>query len=316
MTKKVVLIGFGRIAQIYPKVIEKFPDLTLNAVVDTDPESLKAAENMGLKTFSSIAKLFDKTSVDLGIVCTPPSYHFEQGKILLENNVHCLIEKPLALTAKKARLLSEIAGNEKLVLSVSSKFKHTPGLIEVATRIKQGEIGELIHIENTFSGTLCPNECWRSQKTTSGGGVWMDNGPHSLDVLKLLGGSLDSIRMVTLEHQQKTEVEDEVSVRFRHQNGVESHVFLSWNGTLQNPLVLCRGTEGEIRLGWNELEIKKGSKISREAFAYNKEEVFYAVVEAFLNCIEKNENEEALWENNGWIEAGYKSFGENTWKRL
>ena len=60
--------------------------------------------------------------LDLVIVSTPTSTHYDIAKFALENSKHILVEKPLSLSLKQVDKLNEIAKSKKRMIFVDYPF--------------------------------------------------------------------------------------------------------------------------------------------------------------------------------------------------
>ena len=107
---KLAFIGLGRAAQHYAEVIkENLSDEYIFSVgVDQYAESRSKweKENSG-KTFASIDEV-SKDDVDIAIITTPSGSHAENSKVLLQNGVNVLCEKPIGLNVEDVLSLIHI----------------------------------------------------------------------------------------------------------------------------------------------------------------------------------------------------------------
>src|SRR5688572_23934464 len=110
-TIRVALIGCGSWArEVHIPFLLAQPDIKLSALVDSHPGS--AAEELAAKLriplISNTDPLYqDKT--DAVIISTPHSSHFQYAFEALKNGVHAHVDKPLADTPERVRLLRRLA---------------------------------------------------------------------------------------------------------------------------------------------------------------------------------------------------------------
>jgi len=108
MTKnsvKIGIIGLGNIAKQHIDNILKghVKGAELIALCSRTDDSL--ATELGLKHFSSYQALIDSKLVDAIIIATPTMSHFEIAKYALQQDMHVMLEKPIALSSYEGELL-------------------------------------------------------------------------------------------------------------------------------------------------------------------------------------------------------------------
>jgi predicted dehydrogenase len=79
---------------------------------------------------------------------------------------------------------------------MASKFRNTNDMIYVKQLVASGVLGEILLFENTFAGHVDMSKRWNSSRAISGGGVLIDNGSHSVDIVRYLIGPISSIQVI------------------------------------------------------------------------------------------------------------------------
>lgn len=111
---QIAIIGYGKMGKFYDNAIHA------NYIVDIYP-----VENR--KYFDTIENfLKQKLVLDLVIVSTPTHTHYNIVKILLENNYNVLVEKPICLIPKEAKILESLAKKKNLILYQSTLERYNP----------------------------------------------------------------------------------------------------------------------------------------------------------------------------------------------
>jgi predicted dehydrogenase len=307
--KRLAIIGLGRISAAYREVLPELPEVCVCGAVEPHPERAAAARRVGIPVFATTAELLDAgTRPDVAIVCTPPASHLEVAEPLLHAGVDLLVEKPLAPFPADAVRIQETAARLGRCVVTAAKYRMTESLHEARRLLEAGRIGRLEGIENTFSGKLDPNAGWHGDPAISGGGVWMDNGPHSLDVVETLAGPVLRIRMLYEQREQRGAVEDEVVVETEHAGRRVARILLSWNRQITAPIARCVGSDGEILVGWAQTVVRDADGEQVVAGGYDKRQAFRALLEDFLRRRRKAETEDHGARAVAWLHAAYRSL--------
>lgn len=316
------LVGAGGIAQAYSQAIQQMPNAQLVAIADINLDAAtQMAADHNAASFSSIKQMKAETDLDAVIVCTPPLYHKEHCCDLLEAGVHVLCEKPLSIDSDSALAMFHAAKTNDAVLTMASKFRFVKDVIQAKQFIEAGLLGEIILYENCFTGKVDMTERWNSNPEVSGGGVLIDNGTHSLDIMRYLVGNLTEIRVVEGKRIQDLPVEDTVHVFVRSESGVMGSIDLSWS--LHKPLpnfVSIYGTKGTLNLGWQQSSYKLNEDREWTVFGdgYNKVEAFKSQLENFCGAIHGTE-ELIITPGDGvasvyTVEAAYAAMQQSNWE--
>ena len=130
----VAVIGVGRMGRHHARTYAQMPNANLIAVVDDDEERAETiADEYGCAAYTSTDTLLAKHPDLLGVsVAVPTQHHVDAARPLLERQVACLIEKPLAPTVEQARRLAAIAAEHGAVLQVGHTERFNPAVRAVA----------------------------------------------------------------------------------------------------------------------------------------------------------------------------------------
>jgi predicted dehydrogenase len=253
------LIGAGGIAQSYLQAFQKTTEATLVAVADVRPEAAQAmAEQIGCNSYTSYQKMAENEQLDAIILCTPPVTHLEISCYFLARKVNVLCEKPLSVDARSAKTMIETAEREGVILTMASKFRYVEDVIRAKSLIASGILGEIVLFENAFTARVEMRDRWNSNPAISGGGVLMDNGTHSVDIMRYFLGPLAEVQTVEGKRIQGLAVEDTVRIFVKSTEGVVGNVDLSWsiNKDLDS-YIRIYGSQGTISIGWKESKYRQ-----------------------------------------------------------
>lgn len=321
---KFALIGTGGIAQTYAQAFQTSKCCELVAVADVRRESADAfAEPFGAKSFADYKTLAENSEIDAVIVSTPPNSHPEIAMYFMNRGVHVLCEKPLCLSSAEARAMIETAEKTGVKFTMASKFRYVEDVIKAKSMIASGFLGEVVQFENAFTAKVDMSKRWNSDKTVAGGGVLIDNGTHSVDIIRYFLGPIEEILALETSGTQNLSVDENVKLLAKTGNNVAASVDLTWGINKELPnFISVYGTNGTLHIGWKESKYKLNSNPDWTIFGkgYDKVQAFRSKIENFANAIRGLEDllikpEDAL-ASVEVIEAAYKSLSQNLWQRV
>jgi predicted dehydrogenase len=318
------LVGAGAIAQSYAQAFDKCEEARLAAVADVRPEAAKAlGEAFNCPGFPGHEALAKGARLDAVVVCTPPASHPEICEFFLERKVPVLCEKPLSIDAQSARRMVETARKAGVKFTMASKFRYAEDVVRAKGIVTSGILGEIVLFENAFTSRVDMSQRWNSRREVSGGGVLIDNGTHSVDIMRYFLGPIADVQVVEGKRSQGLEVEETVRIFVRSAAGVLGSIDLSW--TINKELdsyINIYGTRGAISVGWRESKYRQSSSPDWVVFGkgYNKVQAFGAQLANFARAIRGEEGllitpEDAL-ASVEVIEAAYDDLRRSHWVQV
>ncbi len=323
MSNKVrfALVGAGAISQSYAQAFESCQTAQLVALADVRPEAAKAlAQGFNCPSYDSHQAMAESEKFDAVIVCTPPATHPEITCFFLGRGVNVLCEKPLAIDSASAQQMLEAARRSGAKLTMGSKFRYVEDVIKAKSIVASGILGEIVLFENAFTARVDMSARWNSNPKISGGGVLIDNGAHSVDIMRYFLGPIADVQVIEGKRIQGLAVEDTVRIFIRSTAGVMGNVDLSWsiNKELESYINIF-GSNGAISVGWKESKYRQSSSREWIVFGkgYNKVQAFRSQIDNFARSIRGQEillisAEDAL-ASVQVIEAAYNSLRRENW---
>ena len=149
------MIGVGIIGYGYwgPNLVRNFmevPGCRVAAVADGRAEQLArmSARYPTVQAFGDASELIASTAVDLVIVATPVSSHFDLAMAALRAGKHVLVEKPMTATTAQAVALVEEADRRKLMLAVDHTFLYTGSVRKIRELVVGGALGDIYYYDS------------------------------------------------------------------------------------------------------------------------------------------------------------------------
>jgi predicted dehydrogenase len=314
------MVGAGRIAQTYAQAFADTQHAELVAVADIRKEAAEAmASGMNCQSFERYEEMATSAALDAVVVCTPPATHARVGCYFLQHKVNVLCEKPLSIDSSSARLMLTTASENGVILTMASKFRYVDDVVRARSVVASGLIGEVIHFENTFAAHVDMASRWNADVAISGGGVLIDNGTHSVDLMRYFLGPIAEVYVVDGKRIQGLPVEETVHMVVRTTTGVTGSIDLSWTINKDASYISIYGSRGTIYIGWSESKYRESSKPGWVVFGsgYDKLQAFRSQLDNFALAVQGEQplliTAEDAMASVRVIESAYRSLRQNRW---
>jgi predicted dehydrogenase len=198
--------------------------------------------------------------VEVAAICAPSGIHVDLAAACIAAGKHTLVEKPLDVRLSRARDLLAADARARaagLTVSVVSQHRFDPASVRARELIAAGELGRVAGASSTLSwwrsqGYYDSAE-WRGSWALDGGGVVMNQGIHSVDLLVwLLGRPVEVVAATGLLAHKRIEVEDTAAVIVTFDSGAIAtfHATTAAYPGLGTRLVVT-GDRGSLSI-WND----------------------------------------------------------------
>jgi scyllo-inositol 2-dehydrogenase (NADP+) len=185
---KVGLIGYGFSGAVFhAPLLEVLQSFEITKVLSSNPA--KVHEDLGnVEVVSDIQKILDDSTIQLVVITTPNTLHFEMAKQSLLAGKHVVLEKPMVNTVEEAEHLVRLANERNLMLSVYQNRRWDNDFLTVQQLITDGILGEIYTYEAHFDRYKPEvQNRWR-ERVGEGSGILYDLGSHLIDqALHLFG---------------------------------------------------------------------------------------------------------------------------------
>ena len=219
------VVGQGHIGKRHAEMIERNSDSELVAVCDIrTAEECKVSGN-NYPFYSSIDELLKKEiNLDVLNICTPNGLHAEMALKALDNGLHVVVEKPMALTKADAeKIVFKSLEMHKNVFCVMQN-RYSPPSVWLKNVMDQNLLGRLFQVQiNCYWNR---DERYYTRKNWHGdarldGGTLFTQFSHFIDIMYWLFGDIKNIsgQFRDFTHQELTDFEDTGLVNFEFVNG-------------------------------------------------------------------------------------------------
>lgn len=250
---KVAVIGCGDIVrkEHIPAMVSL--GIKVHALCDISSDNIEAAQktlNYQVPAYTCYKALIEDIQPDTLVVALPHNMYDEVLTYCSSYPFKIIKEKPFALNLRQAKIFSDFSRGKNFKIFTVCQKRYTPAYELLKNEIRDsGEKISQLTIRYTIPSKN-PNASWRSNFSTSGGGVWLDMGYHVMDIVNYLFDGRD----VAINHARLINTSE-------GEYNVDDMAFveLECNGVIIFAYISC-------------IEIEKHEDIT----AYGKNKIFHA----------------------------------------
>jgi predicted dehydrogenase len=252
---RIAIIGLGKFGKLRHRLLADHPDVSIESFYDPRVEAYD-----GLRRARSIDEILDDRSID-AVVIAVPNLHAKDTVIgAIRRGKHVLCEKPPGTSLDEAQAM-HAAAVEHPEVRVKFGFNHRymSHYRKLRDLVRSEEYGKPLWIRGLYGKGFDAQffDGWRSDPKLSGGGIFLDQGIHLLDlIMHLCGGVTVEHAMVDQVKQTDTALEDNVFVLLRSSAGMPISFcssIVQWKHTLRlevgtdNAILVAEGIKSSTR---------------------------------------------------------------------
>jgi UDP-N-acetyl-2-amino-2-deoxyglucuronate dehydrogenase len=195
---KIGIVGTGAITEKHADAISEIENAELVALCSSSAERAKAAqEKFGIDAYSDISAFLTHPELDIVCICTASGHHLEAGLLAAKAGKHLLIEKPIEINLHRADQLIEACEENGVKLGVIFQNRFSADYIKLKAAVKDGKFGKLLmgnaHVNWYRAPEYYSTSPWKGTLQGDGGGAFMNQGIHTLDLLLDVMGDVKSV---------------------------------------------------------------------------------------------------------------------------
>lgn len=219
--KKIAIIGFGRQGEMYYNLLKD----RYNIVAICDAYKNDFLCNSDITYFKNIDDLIEKCDFDIAILSLPHNQYNDAIMKLAQHNKHIIKDKPLSISYEDGLFYEKLCNQYKInILTVSQKREI------IVNAIRQILSNDEINNGNfTFRYEYLNNKGvsgWRADKDIARGGILLDMGYHTFDVIQSLFGRFNSSNHNLSILSSKT-LDDVFFANLSFDNKINGNMYLS-----------------------------------------------------------------------------------------
>ncbi len=187
-TLNVAVIGYGLAGKVFhAPLVASVEGLKLYAIVSSGPEKVRQ-DFPEMTVLPSLETALADPHIDLIVVATPNTTHFDFARRALDAGKHVVVDKPFTLTVSEAEALAARARQNGRLLSVFQSRRWDADFLTLRRILASGELGEIVHMESHYDRWRPLVQSRWKEQAGPGSGIWYDLGAHLADQpLQLFG---------------------------------------------------------------------------------------------------------------------------------
>lgn len=218
------IIGCGVIGRAHAEALASLPEATLVAVTDVDRERADAlAQQYGARPYTDLDDMLDVEDLDVVNVCTASGMHGEHACAVMRSGRHVIVEKPMEIRSEAIDEMLRVQEEAGVKLAVIFQHRFDPAARDLHQLIEGNALGRLVagnaHVLWWRSQEYYDSGAWRGTWALDGGGVLMNQGIHSIDLLQWFMGPVRAVCAYTDTLTHRVETEDVAVAVLRFHSG-------------------------------------------------------------------------------------------------
>ncbi len=249
------IIGCGAVTEVKSGPLYQLTSgFSLDAVMRRD---LQKAEDYAKRHgvphfFKDVENIINNPEIDAVYIATPPDTHKLYGLMVAKAGKPCCIEKPLAPSYEDGVAIVKAFKAKKVPLFVAYYRRSLPRFLQVEKWLKEDKIGEIRHINWSFSKPandidLSRTYNWRTDAKIAPGGYFDDLASHGLDLFAYLLGNFKEVSGMSLNQQGLYSAKDAITATWMHENGITGTGSWNFGAFKRADSVTLIGSKGTIR---------------------------------------------------------------------
>ncbi len=219
------VVGCGMIAGFHARAIAEIPGAKLLGGYSSRLESAeKFVSEFGGKAYRTFDELLADPAVQVVNICTPSGAHLDPALAAAKAGKHVVVEKPLEITLERCDTIIDACESAGVTLVTIFPSRFSGANLALKAAIDAGRFGRLT-LGDTYVKWWRTQEYydgggWRGTWALDGGGAYMNQAIHNVDLIYWLMGEVAEVAAVTatLAHE-RIEVEDTGVAAVRFANG-------------------------------------------------------------------------------------------------
>jgi UDP-N-acetyl-2-amino-2-deoxyglucuronate dehydrogenase len=223
---RVAIVGLGMAHKPHLQSLRELGDGAEIAACHAPSASRReefSSRNPDLAVAAHLDGVLRDRSIDAVILLTPPTTHLDLIERCAAAGKHVLLEKPVEVSAERARRAVEIMAAARLTFGVVLQHRFRTAARKLARLVKSGELGALLSASAAIRWWRSPEyfaQPGRGMKARDGGGVLLTQAIHTLDLFQSLTGPVARVAaLARTSSLRRIDTEDMAAAAVEFANG-------------------------------------------------------------------------------------------------
>ena len=247
---RTALLAYGMSGKVFhAPFLTAHPGFELLAVAERTEQRMHL-DYPTIRSYPSVAELLTDSNLELVVVNTPSSTHFELASQAMRAGKHVLLEKPVATSVAQLQELLALAKQTDRHLLAYQNRRWDSDFGAVARVVASEQLGQLLEAHLRFDRYKpALNTKKFKEEPGPGAGLLYDLGPHLIDqAISLFGQPLSCHKMLGY-NRPTTRVDDFFSLHLRYAQGLNVWLTSSLLVAAPGPAYVLHGTLGSYQKG-------------------------------------------------------------------
>lgn len=244
---RVGIAGHGVVGKIRHQCIDQHPHMQVTAVCDQSFARAGSNKLKGVRCLKSYKELLQEP-LDVLFVCVPNYLAPDVTIAGLEKGLHVFCEKPPGRDVTDVlRVIVCEKKHPKQKLMYGFNHRYHDSVREAQRIIRSGKLGKILNLRGVYgkSKIISFDSDWRTKRALAGGGIFLDQGIHMVDLMRLFAGEFTEYNSFISNDFWKHDVEDNAYALMRTRKGVVGMLHSSatqWRHSFNLTIALTKGS--------------------------------------------------------------------------
>jgi len=213
------IVGFGKMGQTRYQTLKNIGADNIKWISESNSKIELPAD---VKRARDIKEILKDKEVDAVVVSTSNDKLKEYVVEALNSGKHVFCEKPPGRNlAELEEMIEAQKRNPQLKLMFGFNHRHHESMIKAKSLIDSGQHGKVLWMRGRYGKSVDQDffSNWRSKRELAGGGIFLDQGIHMLDLFLMMCGDFQEVKAYISNLYWKLDIEDNVFVILSNKEG-------------------------------------------------------------------------------------------------
>lgn len=213
------IVGFGKMGNIRYNALKEMKGCHVGWICEIDKNRTLPD---GVKHTQALDDILMDKDIDAIVVCTSNNVLKDIVVKGLSHGKHIFCEKPPGRSLSELKeMIDTESKNPSLRLMFGFNHRHHDSMIKAKELIDSGEYGKILWMRGRYGKSVNEDffSNWRAKKGLAGGGIFLDQGIHMLDLFLMMCDDFDEVKAHVSNCYWNLDIEDNVFAIFSNKKG-------------------------------------------------------------------------------------------------